>query len=46
MYLYSHFAFTHKPWVWKILGAADDFLVGVSHYIWLHQVTIEEYLYE
>lgn len=37
-YVCSHFAITHKPWVWKILGAANDFCVGVSQYVWTHQV--------
>jgi acyl-lipid (8-3)-desaturase len=33
----SHFALTHRPWVWRLLGATHDFVNGASFYNWLHQ---------
>ena len=37
---HSHFAVTHKPWVWKVLCAvSSDFYWGGSSFVWKHQVT-------
>lgn len=33
----SHFANTHSPLVWRLLGATHDFLNGSSYLIWLYQ---------
>lgn len=36
----SHFAITHKPWVWKLFGACHDVYQGASMYMWIHQHTL------
>ncbi|ORZ32396.1 delta5 fatty acid desaturase [Catenaria anguillulae PL171] len=33
----SHFAVTHSPWVWKLLGATHDYLNGASYVVWIYQ---------
>lgn len=33
----SHFAITHNPLVWKLLGATHDFFNGSSYLIWVYQ---------
>jgi len=33
----SHVALTHRPWMWRLLGATLDFSNGCSLYSWLHQ---------
>ncbi|KAJ9064222.1 hypothetical protein DSO57_1032699 [Entomophthora muscae] len=33
----SHFAITHNPLVWKLLGATHDFFNGTSYLIWVYQ---------
>mmetsp|Transcript_6562 Transcript_6562/g.16552 ORF Transcript_6562/g.16552 Transcript_6562/m.16552 type:complete len:486 (-) Transcript_6562:67-1524(-) len=33
----SHFALTHSPAAWRLLGAIHDFVNGASFYNWLHQ---------
>ena len=35
--LCSHFAITHKPWVWKAVGSLHDFFHGASMYAWIYQ---------
>ena len=37
----SHFAVTHKPWVWKLVGSVHDFYHGASMYVWIHQVSYD-----
>lgn len=39
----SHYAVTHKPWVWKLLMGLSDSIVGISSYCWRYQV-IEVYI--
>jgi len=34
----SHFAVTHKPWVWKMVGSVHDLFHGASMYAWIYQV--------
>ena len=34
----SHFAITHKPWVWKMVGHVHDFYQGCSLHTWIYQV--------
>eukprot|EP00731_Ephydatia_muelleri_P000259 Em0001g259a len=41
----SHFAVTHKPWVWKLVGGIHDFYVGASMYIWTYQHIVGHHLY-
>jgi fatty acid desaturase len=45
----SHFSLTRNPWIWRLLGAANDFgisfvpnisniiVLGASYYTWMHQ---------
>ena len=33
----SHFAITHKPWVWKVVGYLHDSYQGASMFCWIHQ---------
>ncbi|KAI9144962.1 delta5 fatty acid desaturase [Paraphysoderma sedebokerense] len=33
----SHFTITHRPWLWKIVGATHDFLNGASYVVWVYQ---------
>ena len=33
----SHFSWTHKPWVWKVLSNAYCSVNGISAYIWYFQ---------
>jgi len=33
----SHFSTSDSPWVWRILGALHDFVLGGSYYNWVHQ---------
>ena len=42
---YSHFAITHKPWVWKLVGSIHDFFNGASMYAWMHQHTLGHHPY-
>ena len=37
LYVRSHFAITHKPWVWKMIGSVHDFFLGASMLIWKYQ---------
>lgn len=41
----SHFAVTHNPMVWKILGATHDFLNGASYLVWMYQHMIGHHSY-
>ena len=41
----SHFAITHKPWVWKLVGSTHDFFNGASMYAWMHQHTLGHHPY-
>jgi fatty acid desaturase len=44
-HLLSHFAITHKPWVWKLVGATHDFFNGASMLAWIHQHTFGHHSY-
>ncbi|KAI0242515.1 hypothetical protein L0F63_001285 [Massospora cicadina] len=33
----SHFAITHHPLVWKLVGQTHDFLNGASYLVWVYQ---------
>ena len=37
-FLHSHFAITHRPWVWKMVGSVHDLVHGTSMFTWHHQV--------
>ena len=37
IYVFSHFAVTHKPWVWKLVGSVHDFYNGASIHVWRYQ---------
>ena len=39
----SHFAITHKPWVWKMVGLLHDFYHGASMLVWTYQVSCSSY---
>ncbi|CAG8471605.1 11250_t:CDS:10 [Paraglomus occultum] len=41
----SHFAVTHNPWVWKLLGATHDFLNGSSFLVWEYQHFLGHHVY-
>jgi len=41
----SHFAVTHKPWVWKLVGSVHDFFQGASMYVWIHQHVLGHHPY-
>jgi fatty acid desaturase len=41
----SHFAITHKPWVWRLVGLWHDFINGMSQHVWNHQHTIGHHPY-
>jgi fatty acid desaturase/predicted heme/steroid binding protein len=41
----SHFAVTHKPWVWKLLGAINDCTTGMSMYVWTHQHVVGHHVH-
>ena len=41
----SHFAITHKPWVWKLVGSTHDFFNGASMLAWIHQHTFGHHPY-
>ena len=41
----SHFAITHKPWVWKLVGAAHDFYHGASMLAWTYQHVLGHHPY-
>ena len=45
IFLCSHFAITHKPWVWKLVGSTHDFFNGASMYAWMHQHTLGHHPY-
>ena len=42
---FSHFAITHKPWVWTLVGSTHDFFNGASMYTWMHQHTLGHHPY-
>jgi len=41
----SHFAITHNPTFWKVIGNLHDFLNGCSSYVWAHQHTLGHHPY-
>jgi fatty acid desaturase len=41
----SHFAITHKPWVWLAVGSVHDFFHGASMIAWLYQHTLGHHPY-
>ncbi|KXN67834.1 delta 5 fatty acid desaturase [Conidiobolus coronatus NRRL 28638] len=41
----SHFAITHKPLVWKALGATHDIINGSSYLIWTYQHMVGHHSY-
>lgn len=41
----SHFAITHKPWVWKTVGSVHDILLGCSMYTWMNQHVLGHHPY-
>jgi fatty acid desaturase len=41
----SHFAITHKPWVWRAVGCVHDFFHGASMYTWINQHTLGHHSY-
>lgn len=41
----SHFAITHKPWVWKLVGAAHDYYHGASMLAWTYQHVLGHHPY-
>ncbi|XP_019850089.1 PREDICTED: acyl-lipid (8-3)-desaturase-like [Amphimedon queenslandica] len=41
----SHFAITHKPWVWKMVGHVHDFYQGCSLHTWIYQHTLGHHPY-
>ncbi|XP_062520830.1 uncharacterized protein LOC134195765 [Corticium candelabrum] len=41
----SHFAVTHKPWVWRLASLWHDFINGMSQTVWNHQHTIGHHPY-
>lgn len=43
--VHSHFAVTHKPWVWKLLGAVNECMTGISMYVWTHQHVVGHHAY-
>ena len=43
--LCSHFAITHKPWVWKLVGSVHDFFQGASMLAWMYQHTLGHHPY-
>lgn len=36
----SHFSWTHKPWVWKLLSTLTHNVLGLSSYVWAYQHVI------
>ena len=38
--IFSHFAITHKPWVWNVVGTFHDFYLGNSMIVWINQVSV------
>ena len=38
--IYSHFAISHKPWVWQMVGSVHDFFNGASILTWTYQVAM------
>ena len=36
----SHFAITHKPWIWRLFGVVHDLFIGGSMFLWIHQHTM------
>eukprot|EP01136_Pigoraptor_vietnamica_P024768 Opistho-1_new@78077 len=41
----SHFTVTHRPWVWKAVGALHDFFNGASYLVWQYQHVIGHHPY-
>eukprot|EP00731_Ephydatia_muelleri_P023135 Em0015g718a len=41
----SHFAVTHKPWVWRLVGSVHDFYHGASMFVWIHQHVLGHHPY-
>lgn len=41
----SHFAVTHKPWVWKLVGSVHDIYQGASILAWMYQHTFGHHPY-
>lgn len=44
-FFFSHFAITHKPWVWKMVGCIHDFFQGASMLAWMYQHTLGHHPY-
>ena len=44
-YYCSHFAVTHKPWVWKTLGLFIGCASGSSIYVWIYLHTVGHHVY-
>ena len=42
---FSHFAVTHKPWVWKLVGSVHDIFQGASILAWIYQHTLGHHPY-
>ena len=41
----SHFAITHNPTLWKLIGSVHDFLNGASLLVWTYQHTLGHHPY-
>ncbi|TPX62736.1 hypothetical protein SpCBS45565_g06946 [Spizellomyces sp. 'palustris'] len=41
----SHASFTHRPWIWKALGAWHDFINGASQVAWFYQHVLGHHPY-
>lgn len=39
--LFSHFAVTSNPIVWRVVGHIHDYLNGCSYHVWVHQVRVK-----
>ncbi|CAG8462371.1 12566_t:CDS:10 [Ambispora leptoticha] len=41
----THFAVTHNPLIWKLLGATHDFFNGASNLVWQYQHSLGHHIY-
>jgi fatty acid desaturase len=41
----NHFAITHKPWVWNVVGTFHDFYLGNSMIVWINQHVLGHHPY-